>query len=240
MDIGKALGFAFEDDGWVTKMLLGGLFLLIPIFGTFAVMGYMIVVIRNVLAGQARPLPEWTDLGRKFMDGLLVWLATMLYALPMFVLACPIALSWLLPLAGRENQEVANLLTGLSAMLSLGLGCLLLLYGILLAFLTPAVYLQFAGHGQFGPCLRVGDIVRFALRNLGSIAVLLVLYIGLSLVISLGLGLVSAPLGWVPCLGWVAGILVSLAFFPVSVWLMAVQGHLIGQIGLRAGLPSLT
>ena len=31
MDIGKAFSFVFEDERWVSKVLLGGLFMIIPI-----------------------------------------------------------------------------------------------------------------------------------------------------------------------------------------------------------------
>ena len=39
MDIGKAFGFVFEDEQWVSKILLGAAIMLIPIFGLFALIG---------------------------------------------------------------------------------------------------------------------------------------------------------------------------------------------------------
>ena len=72
MDIGKAFGFVFEDEEWIKKLLLGALITLIPVFGQFTLMGYIVAVIRNVLAGSYRPLPEWENLGTYFKDGLMV------------------------------------------------------------------------------------------------------------------------------------------------------------------------
>ena len=49
MDIGKAFGFVFEDEEWVSKVLIGGLIFLIPLIGQFAVIGYSFKVAQNVM-----------------------------------------------------------------------------------------------------------------------------------------------------------------------------------------------
>jgi len=238
MDIGGALGFVFEDERWVAKLALGSLILLIPIFGVFAMIGYLIGVIRNVMNGLPRPLPEWDDLGQKFVDGLLVWVAMLIYSLPMLILICPVVLVWFLPLLGGEQDELVRALSGLSMAVAVGVGCLAVLYSLLLAMVTPPVYLQYAGHGSLGACLRIGDVFRFAFRNLGSIVLFWVVYWVASLAVSLVFGLIGAVVAWIPCVGWVISMMMVLAWLPVAVWLMAFQGHLIGQIGQSAGLPT--
>ena len=92
MDIGQAFSFVFEDEEWIVKILLGAVLMLIPIFGQCALMGYGIAIVRNVKAGEPRPLPDWGNLGEYFMDGLMFWVATLIYALPIFILICPIVL----------------------------------------------------------------------------------------------------------------------------------------------------
>ena len=83
MDIGKAFGFVFEDEKWVSKVLLGGLFFLIPIVN-FAVIGYMLKVAQNVAQGNPRPLPEWGggEFGNHFMRGLHGIVIQIVYQLP--------------------------------------------------------------------------------------------------------------------------------------------------------------
>src|SRR5207248_3030650 len=84
MDIGKAFGFVFEDEKWVSKVLLGGLFLIIPIVN-FAVIGYMLKVAQNVARGNPRPLPEWGEFGDHFMRGLYGVAIQIVYQLPTII-----------------------------------------------------------------------------------------------------------------------------------------------------------
>lgn len=220
MDISKAFSFVFEDEQWITKILLGAVITLIPVFGGFALMGYAVAVIRNVMAGHPRPLPAWDDLGRYFMDGLMVWVATLVYALPFFVFICPLALVGVLPALAGDSQDAAVVLTSVAGILSIGLGCMALLYGILLQLLTPVVQIRFAETGQIGACLRFGEIFRFLFSNIGNIVISQLLFVLASMV------LVS-----------VAGVLsLGLLILPVSAWLAAFSSHLYGQIGQRAGL----
>lgn len=238
MDVGKAFSFAFEDRDWVTKLLVGGLIALIPIFGTFALTGYMVAVIRRVLNRDPNPLPEWSDLGQKFVDGLLLWVANLIYALPMLLVACPVFLVWGLPILGGESEDMMAALTGLAGVLTIGLGCIVLLYSLLLTLLVPAIYLQYAGHGRLGACLRFGDVFRFTLQNLGNLLLFLVIVwaigAGVGFIASLLVGAVNV----IPCIGQLIAVLATLAMLPLAVWLLAFQGHLIGQIGQRSGLPT--
>src|SRR4051812_16852158 len=86
MDIGKAFSFVFEDEKWVSKVLLGGLFLIIPIVN-FAVIGYMLKVAQNVAQGNPRPLPEWGGgaFGDHFMRGLYGVAIQIVYQLPTII-----------------------------------------------------------------------------------------------------------------------------------------------------------
>ena len=220
MDIGKALGFVFEDEDWVTKILLGTVILLIPIFGGFALMGYVIAIIRNVKAEEARPLPEWKDLGNYFMDGLKFWVATLVYALPIFVIMCPFVVVWLLPALAGGEEDLAAILAGISGVLSVGLGCLATLYGILIGLLMPVVQIRYAETGEIGDCLRFGGIFQSLFANLGSIIVsqLLVWFAGMVL------------------MSVVCGLSLGLLVLPIGVWLNVFSGHLYGQIGRQAGV----
>ena len=85
MDIGKAFGFVFEDEKWVSKVLIGGLLIWIPIVN-FAVFGYMLAVARNVAQGNPRPLPEWGEFGMLFGRGFSAFVIALVYLLPVFIL----------------------------------------------------------------------------------------------------------------------------------------------------------
>src|SRR3954468_17915765 len=87
MDIGKAFGFVFEDEEWVSKVLIGGLIFLIPIIGQIAVIGYSLKVAQNVMQGNPRPLPTWSEFGDHLMRGLYAFVIQLVYALPAVILA---------------------------------------------------------------------------------------------------------------------------------------------------------
>src|SRR5262245_229692 len=72
LDFGRAFQFVFEDPDWVKKILLGGLFqlLAIVVIGIPFFIGYFLRVIRRTAQGEARPLPDWDDLGGLFSEGL--------------------------------------------------------------------------------------------------------------------------------------------------------------------------
>ncbi|RLC97785.1 MAG: hypothetical protein DRI77_06515 [Chloroflexi bacterium] len=234
MDIGKAFGFVFEDKDWVSKLLLGSVILLIPIFGTFALLGYTIALIRNVKAGEPRPLPAWQDMGSYFMDGLMFWVATLLYALPLLILVCPITVIGVMPAFAGDNEDLMTILAGASGILTLGLGCVAMIYGILLALLTPVLQIRYAETGEIGACLRFGEVFRFLFANIGSVIISQVLMWLAGVVVGGVLSAVIGVLSMIPICGWILGSALGLLMFPVGVWLMLFSAHLYGQIAQRA------
>src|SRR5947209_4180909 len=72
LDLGQGFRFFFEDPDWVKKILIGGVFMLLSTFivGAVFVAGYGVHLLRRVVRGEPRPLPEWEELGRFFGDGL--------------------------------------------------------------------------------------------------------------------------------------------------------------------------
>ncbi|MGD9145422.1 MAG: DUF4013 domain-containing protein, partial [Anaerolineae bacterium] len=103
MDIGKSFTFVFEDDAWITKLLLaaailllGVLFswlLLIPLILALALLGgYGVAITRQVIGGELNKLPEWDDWGALIADGLKVIVVGIVYALPLIIIALCLSL----------------------------------------------------------------------------------------------------------------------------------------------------
>ncbi len=90
MDVGKSLTFITEDERWVSKViiLLIVSFFSFLIFPIFFLIGYAIGITRNVKDGVEKPLPEWEDWGKLFMDGLYIFIAQFVYTLPFLIIAC--------------------------------------------------------------------------------------------------------------------------------------------------------
>jgi hypothetical protein len=234
MDVGKSVGYVFEDQKWTNKLLIGMLVSIIPIVN-FALLGWVIDIMRNVSRREPLPLPEWGDFGDKFVKGAILFVVGLIYSLPALLLTCPMVF---LPFTrgdfGRDGQQaVASLFVGTT----LALSCVIALYGLLLSFLMPAIYLNFARKGTFGACFEFGEIWRIMSKNLGDYIVAWLIIIVVGIGASFLIGLVGGVLALIPCCGWIAAwVLVGVT----GVWILAVFGHLFGQIGAEPPGQSLT
>jgi hypothetical protein len=230
LDVGKAVGFVFEDEEWVAKILLGAAITLIPIFGTLAMLGYTIAVVRNVREGQPHPLPDWVNLGSFFLDGLKLLVVNLVYQLPIWILSCPAFAVWFLLAFGAENEDLLVGLGVFSGLVTTALMCLIFLYTILLAILAPLLLIRYAQTGEIAPCLRIGEIVRNTFDNIGPVIVSQVLIWAAGLVTGALVSAVTGVFSVVPICGWILLVPVGLLVLPISVWIASFSGHLYGQI----------
>lgn len=219
MDVARAFTYVTEDERWVGKIVIGAVisfftFLLLPIP---LLAGWMVGITRNVMAGVERPLPEWDDFGTLFRDGLAVVAAQFVYTLPFWLLGC-IALVATVGLGGLSelNEDVAA--AGFLATFGL-IGCLALIFLLALLVISPAIVIQYVRTNDFGACFRFGEVVGIARDNVGDILIAALTPFVVSLVLS--------AFGAIPLIGWCGAPLISLAVGP---YLLAVLGHLYGQI----------
>jgi len=196
-------------------------------------------VIRNVLAGSPRPLPAWEDLGKLFVDGLMFWVANMIYTLPVWIFVCPIFFVWVLPLLAGEAENLMVILVGVAGLWSLGAGCLAMLYSIVVALLTPALQIRYAETGELGACLRLDEIIRFTLDNIGSIIVAMLLVWVASAVFAMVMSSIIGVVSLVPICGQIIALVLSMLMLPVTTWMALFAAHLYGQIGHQAGVLPL-
>ena len=220
MDIGKAFRFVFDDRDWVTKVAIGGVMSLLSplLIGLFFLGGYSVDLIKNVMNDVDSPLPTWDNLGDKAIKGIKLTVIFLVWAIPIIAVSILSALfSIILGSNGREVEGVA-------AAISICFGCINLVYGILLALVSPAIYVRFAQTEQISSGFQFGEILAFTQRNLGDIIV--------ALLISFVAGIVAAIAGTILCL---IGLLFTMF------WASLVQTHLFGQIGRKdAGASALS
>jgi hypothetical protein len=209
MDFGKAFSFTFDDPDWVKKVLLGGVISLVPILN-FAATGYSLQVTKRVLNNDPRPLPEWDDIGGKWVKGLLVAVIGFVYALPLTLMNC--ILQVVTQTLARSNSSSSSDQMGTAVIvLTSCLGCLMFLYGIFMGFVLPAAIGNYAAKDQLGAAFRFGEILSLVQKNLGTYLLVLVIEIISGLV---------AVLGIIACI-------IGVAF--TGFWAVLVTGHATGQ-----------
>jgi len=208
MDWGKSLTYIFDDKDWVTKVLIGGILSMIPVVN-LVVIGYALKALKNVAEGAEQPLPAWDDFGDYFVKGLVSTLATMVWAIPIIILIAVIAAMSIM--IGYDSTEASRVATPY-ALCSWSISCLGGIYGLLLAFVLPAAYAQYAIRGDFGAFFRLGEIWKFIKANIGNY--IIVLLLGAVVQTIAGFGVILCVVG--------------VAF--TEFWASLVGSHLLGQL----------
>ena len=80
LNIGEWLKSPIQDKQWPAKIAIGGVVSAVPIL-SFCGMGYVVGLLRRVIKKEEGGLPEWSNWGKLFTDGILYWVICFLYML---------------------------------------------------------------------------------------------------------------------------------------------------------------
>jgi hypothetical protein len=220
MDIGRAFTHLFEDERWVTKVLVGGILVLLSflVIPGLLVGGYMIEYVRRVALGEGDRLPEWSDWGEYFAKGVLSFFIELVYSLPLIL----VGICFSLFAAAAGNQSDSNVAIRTFAAVCLGLPATV--YGLFIAFVLPAARLRYAVQGDLGAAFQFGEVFRLISTSLGNYVVFIVAAIAASLVAFL-VSLVTLPLCGIGLL------VIPFATF----WSYAVWANALGRVHAAAG-----
>lgn len=215
MDIGKAFSFPFDDEEWVTSILIAGLVMLIPLVGQILLIGYLFETARNVAMGSPRPLPKWSNFGEKLSTGFYGFVISLVYAIPMIVLGVLFScVAVALSAAGGEEAAAIVAVGSFACLLPL-----IFLLALLTAPLVLAAWARYLQTGSLGAALDVAGVIGMVRQDMAGWLVL---------------WLLSILCGLVGGLGTI--IFIGVIFtYPYS---QAVFGHLLGQKLQTMGRPS--
>jgi hypothetical protein len=161
MDLGKAFSFVFEDPNWVGKIVIGGILAIIPIIGWILVIGYMIAVARNVIRGDEHPLPEWSDFGRIIVDGAYGIVISLVYVLPIIIVAC-IFYAPAIALFSGDNGDLGAIGTLFTCCFT----TFAVIYGFVAGwFFIPAALGRYADTDDLMAGLRFGEVLAISRAN---------------------------------------------------------------------------
>lgn len=207
MDFGRPFTFAFEDPDWLKKIALAALVSLIPIVGQIFLFGWGLEITRRVIRNDISLLPD-LDFGQNLGTGFKAMVVALVYSLPMILFYIPIIGGSSLAATSDMNEDT---MAALIIAISCCCGGLILLYGILIAFMMPAAYGRLVETGQIGAALKFGEV--FALVKANPIAFLIA--IAGTIIASF-----IAPLG---------GIAFGIGAIFTGAYAMAIIGHFYGQ-----------
>jgi hypothetical protein len=222
MDIGKAFAFVFEDKDWIVKILIaaaillvGILFswlLLIPLILALALLGgYGVEIMRRVMHGQSPLLPEWENWGELMADGLKAIVIGIVYALPFIIISACLGIP-----IGLLGENGSNSAAAFSSLLSLGLSCFNILWGIAISILLPAAIAFWIADDELGSAFQFGKVFAFVRDHFTTYLITFLMSWVASIIGSLGV--IVCGIGW-------------FVTMPYS-WL--VTAHLYGQAYVEA------
>jgi hypothetical protein len=186
MNYSEALSFTFRDQSWLKKMAIGGLIAFISLYAGlffitgFFIMGYYIGILRNVMKEEDRPLPEWSDLGKIFVDGILGGIIFILYFIIIgLISAIPITQVAMDPyILGVEKGltiAVISMITLLALYIFINIGLM-----------------QFAATNNFASAFNMSGLFRLLKGNFGNFLAIVIFSLILNGILFLaGLGIIS-------------------------------------------------
>lgn len=210
-NFGETLTYMFKDPKWVGKVVLGALFGIIPIV-SFVAAGYALRVIDNVRSDKEPPLPEWGgDFGKLWVSGLILAVIGFLYGIPVWILSAIAG-----AVGGGSRSGGATAVAVIVAFIAF-------VFAILLFFWIQGAIINYAIKGNFAAAFEFGTIWAMIKKNAGRMVLTVVFVVVVSLII----GIVSAVLNIIPCVGCVLSWIVG---FAAAFYTLLVVAHNCGII----------
>lgn len=186
MNYSEALSFTFRDSEWIKKIAIGGFIAFISfyaglvfIFGYFLV-GYYVGVIRNVMKQEEIPLPDWSNLSKIFVDGILGSIIMFVY----FLIIGGICALAIVHFATNPYMAEFEMVIGIVSVSIITL--------IALAIFINFGLLQFAATENFGSAFNLAEMMQFFKHNLGNFLAITVFSLILNgILLCAGLGILS-------------------------------------------------
>lgn len=186
MNYSEALSFAFEDHEWLKKLLIGGLLAFLGFFAGlifitgFFILGYYVAVLRNVINQEEKPLPDWADFGKIFVDGVMAGIIFVIYFLVIGGIgAIPIV-----------HFAMDPYMLGVEKGISITVISLIILF--FLCFFSNAGIIRFALTNNFAEAFNFSAMAHLLRHNLGNFIAIIIFSAILNCILFLaGFGIIS-------------------------------------------------
>jgi hypothetical protein len=222
-EIEKAFTYVFDDPDWVMKVGILALLQFVPIIGQIMAIGYVLALLRNVAAGEARPLPAWDRFADMAVDGLKLFVIHLVYLIPLLLL-CAIPLSGAIAagVLSDRNRDIGQTLGALAGLGSVATFCIVMLYALAVAIISPAVTVLYSRTGSIAVGFNPGKILGYIRQYSSPYLTTLIIILLASFLIATLVGFIAAVPG-VNCLMIIIGPI-------VTAYTSAFNGHLLGQL----------
>ena len=176
-DLGKAFSFMFKDPSWVSKTAIAAIFMLLSLVlvGFFILIGYFLQITQRVMRKQEPALPEWQDIGMKFVLGVKFCVVYLIYLIPVIIFMVPLLV--LMGASGFADQgDVVGIAFGIYLF---ALTLLIVPYSLVLSIATPIIVYRFAERERIGDAIDVVRVVSLFRANWQNSLIVALIALGL-------------------------------------------------------------
>jgi uncharacterized protein DUF4013 len=212
IDFGRAFQFFFEDPEWQKKALMGSLFVLLSILliGIPFFVGYGMEVMRRAARGEAYPLPEWTEYGKYFMDGLQVIGLYLVYFIAAMLI--PATVGCLAAVVGGAAGDRGGGLAGMGIMFAY---ILMFIFVLPLGLYFPAAMIRMTMLGRFSAGFEFRENIELIKRGPGNYFIALAIYVIGHFIANFAIYLCCLP------------------YFPAAFWALCMGMWAMGEVARR-------
>ncbi len=213
MNYERALRFPVAEEGYLVKVLIGAVISLIPIV-SFIAMGYLYKLADNIIRGN-QVMPDWSNLGEKFINGIVVFVISFIYMLIPFIIV-------------MATGGLGHLFTRGAPGIFAGGFVLSFIVAIIIGFFLPMALMNYVGTGNFGAAFDFQTIFKYVTSRFNT-------YL-LNYIILIGLGIILGVISMIPIIGWIIGIVGAFYISCVACFLF---GNLYQEVSGRSGFSTV-
>ncbi len=221
--------FTYVKEGIIDNVNKWLLLIIATLILAIPLMGYILNVYRG-----AKPAPEVDNWSRLFVDGILLVIVGIIYALPIIILECLLfgvafaTQTGSSPAAGMTGPAGAGILAVILILV------VIILVDIIIAIVSPIGIIRFARTGNFREAFHFGEIIA-TIKKIGWLSYILALIIGYIVVgipAAILWGIAMALTIALPGIGFIIAGILFLVTFPI---LGIVWARYLAQIYESAG-----
>ncbi len=173
-DLKEVFMFPVKDEEARKNFLIGCLIslaaMVIPVLPYFVLMGYAILIARQVLNNESPHMVAWDKWDELFKDGIKIFGIRMIYSLPLIVLTAPLFIgSFAMPflMDGSNGSEMSPFFS-IFMVIFAGTFCLIIPASIAVAILVPAAELHAVEKNEFSAGFRIREWWQIFRANTGG------------------------------------------------------------------------
>ncbi len=159
-DLKEIFYFPFKDEEARKYLLIGVAVslaaLIVPVVPYFFLIGYAVLIARQVLKRESPHMVMWNDWGEIFKDGAKIFGIRFIFSLPILILVMPIVLfSFALPFfgSGSNSPESSPIFAVFMGIFGLSM-CILIPLSLVLAVIIPAAEMHAVDQNDFTAAFR--------------------------------------------------------------------------------------